>query len=69
MDNITNYYIMTNSTTGQPGVDDAQGGYIVLAILGAVILIILVSIAVLAIKDLSPTFRFPRPRMLRRIRK
>lgn len=69
MDNITSYYIMTNSTTGQPGVDDAQGGYIALAILGAVILIAIVAIAVLAIKDLHPTFRFPRPRMVRRTRK
>jgi len=69
MDNITNYYIMTNGATGQSGVDDAQTGYIALAILGAVILIGLVSIAILAIKDLRPTFRYPRLRIFRRIKR
>jgi len=69
MDNITNYYIMTSGTTGQPGVDDAQIGYIILAILGVVILIGLVSVAILTIKDLRPTFRYPRLRMFRRIKR
>lgn len=68
MDNIINYYIMTNST-GQAEGNDTRTGYIILAVLSAVVVISLILIVIAAVKDLRSGSRYPRPRKLRRLKK